>query len=252
MSELYSSGMAAGRIAEQFGTDTSTVSRRLKATGVTLRTPSESRVVYRCDADAFERSTDESAYWLGFLLADGCVTAGRRFTLSVALKESDRPHMEALREFLRAESPIKRDAVRQSVSLVVSSERLVSSLMARGCTPRKSATLEFPPSGLLHRPHFVRGVFDGDGSIYCYRRPYPQPTVSIIGSPPFLKGLQDVMCSDAGLSKNKLYRAGNSDVAMSLAWTGMGNISKIYNYLYGGGGPCLARKKERFKECGLA
>ena len=252
MVQMYDTGMAAGRIATVYGTDTSTVSRRLRAAGVSIRTPSESRVIYRCDADAFERSTDESAYWLGFLLADGCVTAGRRFTLSVALKESDRPHLDNLRTFLQAEAPIKHDPKRKSASLVVSSERLVASLMSRGCGPRKSATLRFPPSGLLHRQHFVRGVFDGDGCISAYRRPYVQPTVSFVGAPPFLAGLRDVICSDVGLTANKLYTAGRSEVAKVLAWTGCGNASRMYRYLYESGGPCLHRKRARFEELGLA
>jgi hypothetical protein len=251
MVAFYECGMSASRIAGRFGTDTSTICRRLKAAGITLRTQSESRIVHRCDAAAFDRHDAESAYWLGFLLADGCIVGGRRFALSVALKASDRMHLEQFREFLRAETPIRFDAKRNAVCLVVSSEELIRSLAAKGCTPQKSHRLEFPQSGLFYRPHFVRGVFDGDGSITAIKRPYIQPTVSFVGSEPFLLGLQDVICSDAGLARNKLYSAGRSEVARTLSWTGTGNASKLGRYLYKQDGPRLERKKARFEELGL-
>ena len=59
MVELYSSGVSATRIARMYGTDTSTVSRRLRSAGVSLRTQSASRIVFPCNDQAFEASTDD-------------------------------------------------------------------------------------------------------------------------------------------------------------------------------------------------
>ena len=248
MRALYEKGVASRCIAERFQTDTSTIGRRLKANGVVLRTPSESRIVNRCDPTVFERHTTESAYWFGFVCADGCVFRNRnRFMLSVSLREDDLQHLEAFRSFLATDAPISYDSNRRSVRLAISSERLIDSLALRGCGPRKSQSLEFPESGLFYRSHFVRGFFDGDGSVFIYRRPYPQPTVSFVGTAPFLTGMQDVLCSDVGLSRNKLYRAGNSEVAKRLSWTGSGNVERIYSYLYAEKGPYLARKKAVFE-----
>ncbi len=44
-------------------------------------------------------------------------------------------------------------------------------LCKHGCVPNKSLILEFPktvPSDLIH--HFIRGYFDGDGSVFITRK----------------------------------------------------------------------------------
>jgi len=53
-----------------------------------------------------------------------------------------------------------------------------------------------------------------------------------VGTEMFLKELQDGLCSDIGLSQNKLYSYKQS-VVMYLSWAGRNNVSKLDDYLYG-------------------
>ena len=55
--------------------------------------------------------------------------------------------------------------------LAIVSDKLSSALSKLGGTPRKSLTLEFPkfiPKHLMS--HFIRGYFDGDGSVWNGKR----------------------------------------------------------------------------------
>lgn len=69
------------------------------------------------------------------------------------------------------------------------SQKTVNDLKRLGCTEQKSLNLTFPtkeqvPPHLLH--HFIRGYFDGDGSISLYNNDYH---VSIVGTESFIKSL---------------------------------------------------------------
>ena len=55
-------------------------------------------------------------------------------------------------------------------------KRIIEVLTKLGVVPKKSLILEFPT--WLHPStysHFIRGVFDGDGSLYLYERRNTSP-----------------------------------------------------------------------------
>lgn len=114
--------------------------------------------------------SQEKAYWLGFITADGCVRRGSGlYQLVVKLKESDAGHLEKLCAALDGQRRIRfspRSGVAGPTARVAfSSPQLVESLARLGVGPRKSTTVEpwNGPADLM--PHYWRGLFDGDGSI---------------------------------------------------------------------------------------
>lgn len=127
--------------------------------------------------------TEEKAYWLGFLCADGSVLEQKRkssgntktMVLEVSLCFDDVIHLEKLKESIDANIPIKERIVEfngkmyKSVRLNVCCTKMCRDLCRLGCVPRKTFGMEFPSYNLvpqhLYR-HFMRGLFDGDGSIY--------------------------------------------------------------------------------------
>jgi hypothetical protein len=65
--------------------------------------------------DAFAGVADEAtAYWLGFLFADGCVLEANRIPLVLALwlAAKDRAHVERFNAFLASDYPIRAAAKR--------------------------------------------------------------------------------------------------------------------------------------------
>lgn len=121
---------------------------------------------YALNEAFFDRvETERQAYWLGFIVADGCIIeSGDSAALAVELSSRDAGHVERLREDLEAGNPLSFN--RTFASLRVGSRRLVEGLACHGVTPRKSLTAKpwDGPAELM--PHYWRGMFDGDGSIF--------------------------------------------------------------------------------------
>lgn len=121
--------------------------------------------------------TEAKAYILGFLMADGCVTnsiKGRKVNrLYINLSTKDRSVLEFIKEELETEAIIqdyipKGTYAKHSMSkLIINSIKICSDLELYGITPAKTGYETIPyniPNNMVR--HFMRGFFDGDGSIF--------------------------------------------------------------------------------------
>jgi len=131
--------------------------------------------------DAFGVISDDSAYWIGFMFADGCVEKdGKR--ISLRLSECDRGHLVRFRDFLGSTHPITECpagnfggyASKPSCRLSIGSKRLATRLLELG---RYDGDI---PAKLRNSRHFWRGVVDGDGSVG--RRAGGFPDFQVVGS----------------------------------------------------------------------
>jgi len=116
--------------------------------------------------------TEEKAYFLGLLYADGCNSNG---TMSIGLIESDKLLLDKFNIELNSNNKLyflnlKCKSINWNNQYVLKfySKYLSNRLSELGCTSRKSLTLKFPteeqvPFHLLK--HFIRGMWDGDGHI---------------------------------------------------------------------------------------
>lgn len=135
---------------------------------------------YNVDDSFFECiNTEEKAYWLGFIAADGCVmnSPGKRL-LTICLAVKDRDHLENFRLCIKSDRKIhtRKDG---NVQFDVCSDKMVPDLIKHGIHPRKSKTLKAPnlSNDLVH--HWIRGYFDGDG---CVRMNRSSLYVEIVGT----------------------------------------------------------------------
>lgn len=111
------------------------------------------------DLGVFDTLTPESAYWIGFLMADGYVSpCGKQ--LALRLQARDLAHLKLFRTFLCSDHTIFPDG--GNYGFMVRSERLCSALAQYGVTPRKTFTAKVCDRLALDRD-FWRGVVDGDG-----------------------------------------------------------------------------------------
>ena len=125
--------------------------------------------------------TEEKAYWLGFIFADGYIysspldTSKKRidWNFELCTKGDDKEHMEKFAKAIGYNKELhvtKADKYGHTRCRVcLSSEILWRQLNSLGCTPRKSLTLKFPDEDIFKSKdlirHFIRGYFDGDGCI---------------------------------------------------------------------------------------
>lgn len=108
--------------------------------------------------------TDEKAYWLGFLAADGTVyIGGRQHTVCLDLQPRDLLWLERFRDTIAPGAAITRHGSR-SYSVSIGSQELVHDLVRLGITPRKSNTLAWPRIPEPFVTPFLLGYSDGDGS----------------------------------------------------------------------------------------
>ncbi|MGE7726814.1 LAGLIDADG family homing endonuclease [Bacillus cereus] len=111
--------------------------------------------------DFFNSWTEESAYILGYIWADGTLTEikGR---LHVSISSNDRDILVKINNAMGSEHKITDHKGTSSIGF--SKPKMIERLIELGLIERKSKTIQFPigiPDECLR--HFIRGYFDGNG-----------------------------------------------------------------------------------------
>lgn len=183
--------MSCAKIGRQFGVGYQVVVRALRRRGISIRQGSSA--IRRCtlNENVFDILTNESAYWLGVLMADGSVMTHPAI-LQYGTAEIDATHVWKFRAFLgsshavtvRAPKLLGTYTTQPFHALCIRSVSLVNAVQSFGITPRKSRLARASVS-LINNRDFWRGVVDGDGFMGAYRdkrRPHPVPCVGLCGS----------------------------------------------------------------------
>ena len=120
--------------------------------------------------------TDTKAYFLGFIMADGCIIKTRPTSklpnrLVINISSKDRIILEELKKELQTTCDIidyypngHTYANNQMSKLVINSQHLCTSLVKLNVTERKTGHEAIPKINEKYIPSFIRGFFDGDGT----------------------------------------------------------------------------------------
>ena len=111
-------------------------------------------------------------------MADGYIRDNKSYVVELALKGSDINHLHKFIEALEGNNVISTrlvklgDKVHTSSRVIFSSKKMVEDLTNLGCGNKKSLTLAYPDIPEGYEIPFIRGYFDGDGTIKVsnYRR----------------------------------------------------------------------------------
>lgn len=201
---------------------------------------------YHFDENFFNKIDSESkAYFLGLLYADGYVYNNKGcHNLYLQLKTDDECIIYKFAEELKTEAPVVRLARGQS-RITVSSVKLIDDLCKNGCTQNKSFSIKFPDIENSLTRHFLRGFFDGDGSIYVYPNKKKAQVSFTSGSEDFLIEIKKLLSNyDLGGSFKKY----KNSKALSLVYGGNKSVKKIYDLLYKDALFFLDRKKRKFDD----
>lgn len=191
--------------------------------------------------------TEEKAYWLGFLYADGYNT--NKYRITINLQWADREHLELLKKHIGSNHPIVKRIVKikkmnEVARLDINCRKFCVDLTRHGMVKAKSLILAWPDSldDELKR-HFVRGYFDGDGSVGESKTAVC--TFSFCSSEFFINSLKKYLMKNLKLNDNSLCLSGK---ARSVRWSGYKPSLAFYNFLYQGSTVFLTRKKEKFEK----
>lgn len=133
--------------------------------------------------DSYFECIDDSttAYWIGFITADGYVNnsqAYRNYELGIELSTKDEAHLKRFLEDISSNSKVSRrtkssfknkgydKSYEESVARIYS-KQIVESLSKYGIVQNKTYSIKFPDNvPELYIWDYVRGFFDGDGSVF--------------------------------------------------------------------------------------
>jgi intein/homing endonuclease len=129
----------------------------------------------------FEKiDSEDKAYFLGFIVADGCIIKDNENTkkkaqnrLVIGIQERDREILEILNNKITPYKKLnvfirnrKHEIWQNNVTFKVNSNKICNDLEKLGVNSRKSGNETFPDLKEELITHFIRGFFDGDGCIY--------------------------------------------------------------------------------------
>lgn len=208
--------------------------------GIRIKTKSESRIVaksegkivrcHKVNEHFFKHWSNEMAYILGFIYTDGHID-GRCSQFSIAQKEIE--ILEKIKKMMQAEQEIHKYKHQDIHWLSVGSVEMVKDLLKIGLTPAKSLTIRFPQVPDEYVSSFIRGIFDGDGSIYHERgRVWRAKFVS--GSTDFIHGIKDKLDTLSGVSNQPIH-TGHTQLGKNFYQFGYQSkidITKLFEFMY--------------------
>lgn len=239
MRSAYESGGSMKAIAKALGCSPHCVSLVLRRDGVSLRSRNQYSRSYEADHRYF-RSVDNptQAYWLGFLMADGCVGNDDRVTVRLAVRDAD--HLEQLRSDLRADHPVRRYSA--AAEFTITSPMMAIDLARYGVTPRKTLREKLPHLEPSLAPHFWRGMVDGDGCLYrpTHGKQTGRLTLALCGGLPIVEAFASLCRAMTGARAMVYFGDGVWYVRLN------GKRAQVVaDWLYAGAGPRLERKAIR-------
>lgn len=214
------------------------------------------------NAEYFENiSTEEQAYWLGFIWADGniCKTAKRSAgpnRLSIGQKITESKHIDLFNKAIDSDYQPRITSDRngfKSYNLSINSRPICESLIKLGFNT-KDKRIHIPkiPTNLLR--HFIRGYFDGDGCLSIYSQKSGKYIInrqewSLTGNPTLLDEIKNILTNEAHTTSNvqfKQYKRTNKVV--TLRYGKQQDIEFLFDYLYKDSHIYLQTKYDKFKE----
>ena len=253
---LYADGMSMSRISQQYSVDISVIRRILKTNNITIKNNN----CYKqksFDKDYFKIiDTPNKAYLLGFIYADGYVTNG---TFGIKLGIQDLDFMQSIKTELKSEHKIGIYTNKNGYSygnqycmLGIHDDGFVSDLQNLGVVCNKSKVLKFPTENQVPKEliwHFIRGYFDGDGSVYFNynsKYDYYNINISFVGTYEFLNSILSNIQSIVK-TKTHINQYKDKDI-YELKFGGRKLIKSIYEKMYDNAELYLMRKKAKFDE----
>ena len=259
--KLYSTEkISLGKISKQFRISEARLKKLLKENNIHIRSHQESKKIYEYNENYFNTiDTPDKAYWLGFIYADGYITKSTHgsnvFGITLAEIEPLKKLNKCMESNMRIRPYTKTGGFKTESTeykLTFCNDKVVSDLEKWGCVENKTFKLKFPEfldKDLI--PHFVRGYFDGDGSVFLYvqktkTKDYVNLGITICGTESYLKEFAKA----CNLPENVVYKDKRKDTdCWSIKLVSNLRCLTFYHFMYNDAGKlCLQRKRDKFED----
>jgi len=246
-----------GNIAQEIGCSRQYIMKILKEYNFPIRSKTEARKLALqqekiivngekfqytyYDENFFKVWTKEMAYILGIIITDGSMNPTR---MSVDISQKDKKFLNNLSVLLKTNSKInKKDQIPNAIyTLSLSNKEIYNDIIKLGIHPNKSLNMEYLDVPVEFESHFIRGIWDGNGTIYKDNKYYRTKIVS--GSEQFIIKLAERL-NYYGINTNNIY---HKDNYYSLEiYTIINNLKTFRDFLYKDTDNLLIRLERKYK-----
>lgn len=256
----YLNGESTVKIGQRYGTSHHPIRQVLEEMGIDRN---QKRFVrkYSLDENYFDKiDTPNKAYILGLLYADGsnCISKG---TVSISLQEEDKKLLEDIREEVHSDKPLeyldysKKNnfgyTYKNQYRLLLFSHHICEQLDKIGMIPNKSLKLEVPNLDECLYSHFIRGYFDGDGSLTIrYTQDNKLRVLTTLTSTEcFCNRVRNIIQQSVDIPCGNVYDAScHNGVTKVLSISGIRQNQKLHTWLYQDADLYLQRKYDKVLE----
>lgn len=210
-------------------------------------------------------NTEEKAYWLGFMYADGYVTnrkGTQSFIVELCLQSKDLNHLYKFKESLNSDiEPVKKKTTckgktYEAHKFSINRKAMYNDLIHKGCYENKSLILKFPDISLFKEQslvkHFIRGYFEGDGCVGLYKTKdvkKKQVSLNILGTENFLKGIIEYFKgNNLDIGSENIYKGTGTKKNISYIQKSHEKAFNILEFIYSDCNIYLDRKYEKYIE----
>lgn len=205
---------------------------------------------YTLNEDFFSIWSATMAYILGFWYADGYMRHERSYR--VLFFSNDRDHLAQVAFAMESNSPIR--TVVKDVDcgeLCLHSKKLYNDLTQLGGIRRKSTSMKLPDIPPIYFRDFLRGYFDGDGSVHFisyiatknHKRYTNIRSNFTCGDLTFISHIRDLLTNLLGLYPRVIGQFGPHQFKLGYAQKDTHTLMK---YMYYPGNPIALARKEKY------
>lgn len=255
----YLKGIPAYQLEEKYNLCKSCLYKYFKKLNLPLRSNAINSKKYTFNERYFEElDSANKAYWLGFIYADGYILSKRNQSnrvLGIALNIKDKKHLKKFNDCLESNVKIKSyiessgfGKGSQYCRILYASQKLTDDLMKHGVYEHKSCILSKPDIPEKYIKDFIRGYFDGDGSIWKQDNA-TQFNISIVGTDELLMFIQNHLMKNGIISRYyHLNKRKENQIVSNFKFGGNNLAYKFLQYLYENSEIYLDRKMELYLE----
>lgn len=219
------------QLGREFGCTYTTIKNCLNKHGISSR--GNKQGYPRNELYFYSINTADKAYWLGFLYADGTVASGKnRYDIGITLKD-----LEHLNKFKNAIGAVNHKITeigdnrfkdkKTLYRFSIKDKQLHEDLCKWGCVPNKTFLISTIPNIPYHLiSHFLRGYFDGDGSLHYLQGTNNYRISFACGSKSFLETIKNILQVKVSIGQNP-----NSNTYY-IQIAGRKQVIRILKYLY--------------------
>ena len=252
---LYEQGYSLTEISKIVGNSRQSIALKLKNYGFKYENRQNKTKFNENVFDVID--TEEKAYWLGFIYADGYISS-TRFCFELSLKLGDIQHLENFNKFMGYQGDNVKIGKTSfggqtfyKCRFSVTNKHLWEVLNNYGCVPRKSLILKFPDEKIFTDKklirHFLRGYFDGDGCLTYVSHKLKNGELnysaisSVIGTYDFLTKY----CIYFGVANPRICPLKNENKNTFVLFLSQSNTQKLIEFFYDDCTIFLERKYKR-------